>query len=369
MLIDRTGIDRMATEIGYKATRRREREHVPRPTVRLNDVAARAGCSPATASRVLNRPDSVNPEARMRVEAAIRELGYLRNAPARALRSRQTRIVGTIIPTLNSAIYAQLVEALQRCLGEHGYSLLVTTSEFILDQELSQGRILVERGVEGLVLVGDLHRDALFELFDSHSLPYVTTYTYNPISQHPSIGFDNKAAMGRIVAFLLDLGHRDFAMISGVRKDNDRVAERVEGAIKTLRARGIVLAADRIVEESYSIEGGRAALRRIFEAGHRPTAVICGSDVLAFGALSECASRGFQVPQDMSVTGFDNLDFAAFLNPPLTTLEVPAAEMGRRAGDYILARLRGGSPDRHVPLETNLILRSTAAPPRKQSKL
>jgi LacI family transcriptional regulator len=345
------------------------KKRVVRPIIRLNDVAERAGCSAATASRVLNRPESVNPEARARFGLPIRELGYMRNAPARALRSRQTRIIGTIIPTLNSAIYAQLVEALQHCLGQQGYSLLVTTSEFFLDQELSQGRILVERGVEGLVLVGDLHRDALFDLFDSQGLPYVTTYTYSPISEHPSIGFDNKVAMGRIVAFLLDLGHRDFAMISGVRHDNDRVAERVEGAIETLRARGIGLAPDRIVEESYSIEGGRAALRRIFDAGHRPTAVICGSDVLAFGALSECATRGIQVPQDISITGFDNLDFAAFLSPPLTTLEVPAAEMGRRAGEYILARLRGRSPDKHIPLETNLILRNTTAPPRKIVKL
>jgi LacI family transcriptional regulator len=344
-------------------------ERPEKPIVRLNDVAERAGCSPATVSRVLNRPGSVNADARMRVEAAVRELGYMRNGAARALRSRKTRIVGTIIPTLNNAIYAQLVEALQRSLGHQGYSLLVTTSEFILDQELSQGRALVERGVEGLVLVGNQHRDALFELLDSQSLPYVTTYTYNPVSGRPSIGFDNKSAMGRIVDFLLDLGHREFAILSGIRQDNDRAAERVEGAVASLKARGIALPADRIVEEPYTIDGGRAAMRRILDAKHHPTAVVCGSDVLAFGALTECANRGIQVPQDISVTGFDNLDFAAFLNPPLTTLQVPAAEMGQRAGEYILARLRGRAHDEHVPLETNLILRRTTAPPRKQPRL
>lgn len=330
---------------------------------RLSDVAKVAGCSSATVSRVLNAPASVKEDIRRRVEIAVQDLGYMRNGAARALRSRRTHIIGTVIPTLNNAIYAQLVGALQDTLGRQGYSLLVTASEFSLDQELVQVRLLVERGVEGLVLVGNLHRPALFNLLDGQGLPYVTTYTYSPKSGHPSVGFDNAAAMARIVDFLLDLGHRDFAMVSGIRQDNDRVTERVQGAVAALAARGIALNPDRIVEEPYSIQGGRAALRRILDSGVRPTALICGSDVLAFGALIECASRGIQVPKDMSISGFDDLEFAAFLNPPLTTLAVPAVEMGRRAGEYIMARLRGRPHVEHVPLETNLILRTTTAPP------
>ena len=339
------------------------KDRFQKATVRLSDVAALARCSPATVSRVLNAPTTVKADIRTRVEAAIHDLGYMRNGAARALRSRRTHIVGTVIPTLNNSIYAQLVGALQSTLSRQGYSLLVTTSEFDLDQELAQARLLVERGVEGLVLVGNLHRKDLFGLLDGQGLPCVTTYTYSPTSGHPSIGFDNSVAMARIVDFLLDLGHREFAILSGVRKDNDRVTERLQGAMGSLQARGITLEPSHVVEEPYSIEGGRTALRRVLTAGGRPTALICGSDVLAFGALIECSSREIRVPQDMSVSGFDDLEFAAFLNPPLTTLAVPALDMGRRAGEYIMARLRGRAHVEHIPLETNLILRGTTAPP------
>ena len=195
--------------------------------VRLSDVAKRAGCSAATVSRVLNKPDRVDPAARKRVDAAIAELGYLRNGAARALRSRRTRTIGAIIPTLDHAIYAHLLSALQACTSEHGYSLLVTTSGFQIEQELRQARLLVERGAEGIVLVGHTHSPALYAALETNGIPFVNTYTYKPDSPHASVGFDNRAASRQIVDYLIDLGHPDFVIMVGFQKDNHQVNDRI----------------------------------------------------------------------------------------------------------------------------------------------
>jgi LacI family transcriptional regulator len=334
-----------------------------RTAVRVSDVADRAGCSTATVSRALNTPALVSRAVRDRVGAAIRDLGYVPNSAARALRAQRTRIIGTVIPTLRHAIYARMVDALQRVLGQHGYSLLVTTSEFDLEQDFEQARLLVERGIDGLVLVGDLHDPRLYELLRDRKLPFVNTYTYRPDTDHPSVGFDNRLATARIADLLVDLGHRDIAMIAGIRRDNDRAIERVEGVAQALAARGLMLRDEHVVEEPYTLEGGRQGLRRVLGSGSRVTALICGSDVIAFGVMVECETLGIAVPGGLSIVGFDNLDFAGYLKPPLTTLEVPAPEMGQRAGEYLMARLRGSAPSDHFPLETNLILRRTTAPP------
>ena len=342
------------------AKRRKQKREAA--AVRLSDVAEQAGCSTATVSRVLNRPEGVNRELRLRVDAAVRDLGYLRNSAARALRSRRTRTIGAVVPTLDHAIYARLLAALQGFTSEHGYSLLVTASGFQVDQELRQARLLVERGAEGLVLVGHSHSPELYAALERHGIPSVNTYSYLPNSRHASIGFDNRAASRQMTEYLLDLGHRDFALIVGYRKDNDRVKDRVDGSLEAIAGRGISSAHTLIVEEPYSIEGGREGLRRVM-ASRRPTALICGSDVLAFGAIIECDSNGIAVPRELSVAGFDDLEFAAHLRPPLTTIRVPAAEMGRRAGEFLLAKIAGLPHAPHFPLETSLILRQSTAPP------
>lgn len=333
------------------------------PTVvRLADVARRAGCSTATVSRVLNKPERVNRIVRERVDEAIQELGYLRNGAAQALRSRRTRTIGAIIPTLDHAIYSHLLATLQGYASAHGYSLLVTTSGFQVEQELRQARLLVERGAEGLVLVGHTHSEDLYTALEAKGIPFVNTYTYKPDSPHSSVGFDNRAAARQIVEYLIDLGHRDFAFMVGFQKDNDRVKDRIAGALDALAAREVT-ARPVIVEEPYSIEGGREGVRRIFGNAVRPTALFCGSDVLAFGAIIECDAMGIAVPKEASIAGFDDLEFSAHLRPPLTTIRVPAADMGRRAGEVLLARIGGQPHSLHSPMETNLILRRSTAPP------
>jgi len=331
--------------------------------VTLRDVARLAGVSVATASRALSLPNKVEPTTLQHVLQVAESLGYVPNGAARALRSRRTRLIGTVLPTLDYAIYNNQIAALQRALGASGYSLLVTSSGYSHAEELHQARTLVERGVEGLVLIGGSHHPGLRTLLREHKIPSIDTYVYSRHSDSSCVGFDNVAVVAKAINHLADLGHRHIAMIAGITRDNDRASARVEGVRKALSERGLALPGAQLVEAPYMIAAGREALRHFLELRPRPTAVFCASDVLAFGVLMECISQRISVPGELSIIGFDNLEFCAHVPPGLTTIEVPATAMGEGAARHLIARLAGKSAIEHIELEANLILRGTTAPP------
>jgi LacI family transcriptional regulator len=336
-------------------------------SIKLSDVARLAQCSTGTASRALTRPEMVSKEVIKRVQDAVEQLGYTPNNAAKSLRSRHSHIIGVIIPTIDHSIFAQAVNALENRLSRQGYSLLVTTSEFDLKRELQKAQMLVERGSEGIVLVGRMHDPKLYEFLDGRRIPYVSTYAYRPADGRPFIGFDNARATMQIAEYLFTLGHTDIGVISGATIDNDRAGDRVEGVREAYRSRGKELPPDRISEQPYTVNGGREGLRYLLSKGKRPpTAVICGSDILAFGALSECNALGLRVPEDISIIGFDDHELAAHLR--LTTMQVPAVEMGQRAADYLVARLKGATVSDYAELEVRLIARDTAGPPKARPR-
>ena len=332
---------------------------------RLADVARLAGCAPATISRAINNPELVSPEKRFQIESAMLELGYVRNHAARALRSQRSHMVGILIPTLDYAIYARLVGAASSSFSEAGISTLIATFDFDLDAELKEARLLLERGAEALVLVGNQHRPEFYELLDQFDVPFVNTYAFNPEGAHPTVGFDNSAAAAKIAQHLVHLGHRKICVISGITQDNDRTTMRLEGIREELLRHGIDLRDSMVAERPYSISDGRKACDILLTRDiPPPTAIICGNDVLALGALIECSSKGMEVPGDISVVGFDNLEFAMHSNPPLTTINVPAEEMGANAAGYILGELNGEEVTMHNSVEVQLILRNSSAPPK-----
>lgn len=341
-------------------------------SVKLSDVARVAQCSTGTASRALTRPEMVSKEVIKRVQDAVEQLGYTPNSAAKSLRSRHSHIVGVIIPTIDHSIFAQAVNSLENRLSQLGYSLLVTTSEFDLTRELQKAQMLVERGSEGIVLVGRTHDPKLYEYLDGRRIPYVNTYAYRPADGRPFIGFDNSKATAQIAEYLFTLGHAEIGVITGATAGNDRAADRVDGVRQAYRARGKEMPPDRVSEQPYTINGGREGLRYLLSKGKKsPTAVVCGSDILAFGALSECNAMGLRVPEDISVIGFDDHELAAHLR--LTTMQVPAVEMGQRAAEYVVGRLKGAAVSDYAELEVRLIARDTAGPlkarPRKMKKV
>lgn len=339
-----------------------------RSVVTIQDVARKSGYSTATVSRVLNNPAVVSDGVRAAVEEVANELGYIGNNAARALRQQRTRQLGAIIPTLKYAIYAGFVEALQKRCMRDGYTLVLTTSDYSLDNEAEQGINLVRSGVEGLVLVGNLRRSRLQKLLDSAQVPTVNTYVYDPACQSSTIGIDNHLVFRSSVGFLHELGHRDFGMIAGLNRDNDRVTTRVAGFQQGLAAFDLGAEASRIVKESYTIEDGRRGLQRLLSC-HSPTAIVCGSDMLAVGASLECQAMGLRVPEDISIMGLDNLDFGSLVVPSLTTIRVPSTDMGDRAADYLLARSNGARETVHIKFDAELIVRGSTGPaPRAEAR-
>jgi LacI family transcriptional regulator len=329
-----------------------------RPT--LSDVARLAGVSLGSASRVMSEPEAVRQRTREAVEAAAEQLGYVPNGNARALAMRRSMMVGVVLPTITNPVFASFVHVLQRRLGAEGYHLLVQAHEYDHQAEVALVERLIRRGIDGLVLVGTDHDPAVTALLARSGLPHLFSWSSDEAPAQDCVGFSNRQAMREMVQYLLDLGHRRFAILSGALAHNERARARVEGAREALAAAGIVIAPDDIVIQPFSIEGGRQGLRVIAARGERPTALVCTTDLMAAGALAEAHALGIAVPDALSITGFDDIDIASAISPPLTTIHAPIREMGERVGERMLVRLKGGAPDPSLTIPTHLVRRQSA---------
>lgn len=332
------------------------------PNPKLSDVARAAGVSLATASRALADQDLVRATTRERVREAASMLGYVPHGAARALASRRSRTIGAVFPPVDNPIFAAATQALGNALASAGYTLLLATHEYDPGAELAVTRTLLERGVDGLVLLG-LDRDpALFQLLRQAGVPYEITWSIDPTGFHHCVGVAHRLASVRITQHLLELGHREFAVIAGRTAHNDRTRERLAGVREALAARGIELQPERVVEASFVLAQAREACSALLARAPGFTALVCGNDVLAIGALCECAERGIRVPADLSVVGFDDIAMASGVTPALTTVRVPAAEMGRRAAARMLTRLAGGEVAHIEELPAEVVVRASSGP-------
>ena len=281
----------------------------------------------------------------------------------RALASHRSHIAGIVIPTLDDEIFASQVAGMQAGLAAHGMTLFIGCTHYDGEEGVRQIRAMLARGVEAVAVVGEAHPPALFAALLASHVPYVVTYGWRADSPHPVIGFDNRAAFTRIAGHLLDLGHCRFGAIFQSSADNDRVAARIDGLRTALDAAGAILPPDCFHEGGRGIAGGRAGLRALMSVVLPPTAIVCGNDHLAVGVLLEAAERGLRVPQDISVTGFDDIALASQLRPALTTMRVDTYRIGEVAADYAVARVEGHVRTLRERIEPIFHIRASTAPP------
>jgi len=330
----------------------------------VKDIARITGYSIATVSRAINDKPGLSAKVRKSVLKACDQVGYVPNSSARSLKQKRTFMIGAVIPTLDNAAYAKMIAAIQKELSPNKFTLIHTESNYNLSAEYEQAKLLIERGAEGLILLGAQHAPSFFTLIKQRQIPCVNTYSYFSDSEIPCVGFDNCLAMYDVVEFLIRMGHGKFAYISGINKDNDRVSERMRGVLKRIHESGLHLP-DRLIQQaSYTIQDGYQAMKILLRCYNEFTAVICGSDILAFGALSACRDNHIQVPDDLSIIGFDNQNFAQHLWPPLTTLESPAEKMGELAARMLVNAVNTNTPIEPVLLKTSIIHRKTVGQPR-----
>lgn len=329
----------------------------------MEDIAKAVGVSGATVSRALNGTGPVAPEVKSSITAAAARLGYVPQGAARAALSQRWPVMGAIIPHLENPNFAAGAEAMQARLRESGFGFVLASSGYDRKNELEKVMALVAHGAQGLMLVGAEHDPETLNFLQQRNIPFVVSWVLS--KDMPSVGFDNVEAAGRIATHLLDLGHTRIGAIAGITRDNDRARGRLDGLRRVLGERGLTLGQEALIERPYRIVEGQLALRALLGTPNPPTAVYCGNDMLAFGALIECGRQGIRVPQEISIAGFDDLDFASQIRPALTTLHVPAREIGVRTAEYLLARVAGEPAPPTIEITVGLMVRDTTAPPRK----
>jgi LacI family transcriptional regulator len=329
-----------------------------------SEVAKLAGVSTATVSRVFNKVGNISAGRVDRVLAAASQLGYVPHAAARALASRRSRLVGAIIPTIENPNFGRAIEALQRVLADNGYTLLLGSSGYDGQNETQQVRALVSQGVDAIVWVGNLHQPETVEFLHRYKVPFVNIWVHD--GEHPCVGFDNKDAGQMVANYLLDLGHEIIGVIAGVTHNNDRASLRVSGIRAALEKRGMALPKEMLIERPYRIIEGQIGFRALIESRPVPTAIICGNDILAFGALLEAGRLGFSVPADISIAGFDDLEFSGALSPSLTTVRIDAEQIGIRTAEHILRVMAGMPVAKSTMIPISLIVRGSTAPPTRK---
>jgi len=302
----------------------------------LSDVAKAAGVSTATVSRCLNENQKVSAKTVEMVMKAVEELGYTPNYHARAMAAKQSHTVGAIIPTMENAIFARGLQAFQETLFEQKYNLLVSSSAYQPKREAQQIRELVARGADGLLLIGFERDEAIYDFLAQRDIPVVLAWASRQNSDHAYVGFDNRAAMRMLTDKVIEMGHRQIGIISGITEGNDRAAERLAGIKDSWQAHGGSLDELAIVQTPYDTENGGVALKQLVQATPRPSVIICGNDVLATGAISKARDLGIKVPDDISITGFDDIELAKHVSPALTTVHVPHRQMGHIAAKSLI---------------------------------
>ncbi|MFI0503843.1 LacI family DNA-binding transcriptional regulator [Streptomyces albogriseolus] len=335
-------------------------------TTTLADIAARAGVSKATVSRVLNGNRGVATDTRDSVLAALDALGYVH-----PLRQRRGELVGLITPELDNPIFPALTEVMGQALTRQGYTPVLATQTPGGSTEDELTEMLVSRGVSGIVFVSGLHADttadtARYDRLREQHVPFVLVNGFSPRIEAPFVSPDDRAAMRLAVAHLAELGHERIGLALGPERFVP-VQRKIEGFRDGMHEQLGLTAQEsqELVRHSlFSLEGGQAAASALIDRGC--TAVMCASDMMALGAIRAARQRGLSVPGDISVVGFDDSPLIAFTDPPLTTIRQPVKAMGQIAVDALLEEIAGTPPPRtEFVFMPELVVRgSTAAGPQ-----
>jgi LacI family transcriptional regulator len=328
-----------------------------RSKARLADVARAAGVSPATASRALSQPGLLAGETLARVVASARSLGYRPDAAAQALASGRSMTIGAVMPTLYNEIFSRALQAMQPVLAAEGYQLLVASHDYNPAAEAEAVRMLLARGVDGLMLVGAERTPEGEALVRDADVPVVLTWRAG--AGQSAVIVDNERAGWLAAQHLIDLGHRRIGMVTGRTGYNDRQRARLAGARACLAAAGLGLPDWLASQQPTTLAGGRTGCAALLELAEPPTALIGGIDLIAIGCIVEAQARGMAVPGDLSVVGIDDLEMSAHLSPSLTTVHIPTARIGAEAAAMLLRAIREKSVPEPVELPIELVVRKS----------
>ncbi len=321
---------------------------------RMADVAKLAGVSKMTVSRVL-AGRNVAEKTRTRVQEAIESLGYLPDASAGTLSSGRSEFIVALVPSLNSSNFADTVRGLNDSIREQGLRLLLGDTDYQPDQEALLVRTLLRHRPLGVMLTGSAHLDITRKLLLQAKVPVVETWDVptEPIDQ--SVGFSNAEAAAAMVRYLLGCGYRRIGFIGGASPLDHRGLQRREGYLKALNELNIEPRIVEYGESPITMNHGGEAIRRLLERWHDTDAVMCVSDLSAFGAIMHCHRYGLKVPGDIAVAGFGDFEVSRHCTPTITTVSVEPYRIGWRAGEMLLASAAAQREGTAKPREVSII--------------
>ncbi|MBC2868402.1 LacI family DNA-binding transcriptional regulator [Streptomyces mexicanus] len=339
-------------------------------SVGIKDVARAAGVSVGTVSNVINRPETVATETRARVLSAIDRLGYVRSESARQLRAGRSRIMGLLVLDMGNPFFVDVARGAERAAREAGLGVMVCNSAQSPGEEAEYLALFAEQRVRGVLLTPTDATGRNLAAFRRHNIPFVLVDRVAEGATECSVSVDDVAGGALAVRHLVDAGHRLIAYVSGPPGLN-QVRDRRTGALNALREAGLGPDALReLPTERLDVAAGRDAGARLLGLAERPTAVFCANDLLALGVLQAMYAAGVNVPDDLAIVGYDDIEFAAAAAVPLTSVRQPAVTMGAMAAELLLeeTETRQGTtaPHEHrrVVLQPELVVRSSTLPGR-----
>ena len=329
--------------------------------VTIRDVARAAGVSTATVSRALSGSRRVSPEVERAVVAASEQLGYRANIVARSLRTQSTQTVGMLVPRISNPFFPAIVEVVEQQLSAAGRQLFLCDSRGSVELEAARLGALIDRQVDGILVV-PCHRAASAAAVGraSRRVPLVQVDRFVDGVDGDYVGADNDVGMTCVIEHLRSRGCTSFAFVSALERETASCVR--ADTYRREVAKVDPASADRLLLGDFSLEWGRLAAERILRERSLPHAVVCGADIVALGVVAALREAGVRIPDDVLVTGYDDIGFAAICSPPLTTIRQPTERIGAEAVELLEARLGGADgPPRHRVLQPELVVRASTA--------
>ncbi|MCL4119425.1 UNVERIFIED_CONTAM: hypothetical protein GTU68_046565 [Idotea baltica] len=330
----------------------------------MKDVAQLAGVSTATVSRALMNPEKVSVSTRKRVETAVLEAGYSPNTLARNLRRNESKTIITIVPDICDPYFAEIIRGIEDAAVENDYLVLLGDSGQQKKRESSFVNLVFTKQADGMLLLGTDHPFDVSKPEQKNLPPMVMACEFAPELELPTVHIDNLTSAFEAVNYLAQLGHKRIAQISGPTTAT-LCKFRQQGYQQALRRAGVSMNPAYSTVGDFTFEAGAQAVRQLLALPEQPTAIFCHNDAMAIGAIQEAKKLGLRVPQDLSIVGFDDIQFAQYCDPPLTTISQPRYEIGRQAMLMMLDLLKGNDVQAGSRLlEAKLVVRGSTAPPR-----
>ena len=325
--------------------------------ITIREIARRAGVSTATVSRIINGLGGYNDDTKEKVLAVIEETGYRGNAAAlkEYNRPKVDKLIGVLVPDLETNFYAKIITGLEEIAREKGYSILISNTGKEGKNAYEDIDVLKKRKVSGIALVGIFLDDGLYEKLEKTRIPYILMSTMSYKYQVPYIKVDSFQATYAAVNYLLAQGHTQIAMIAGTSRNG--ISNREMGYRKAMEDAGLDVKESRIVYGDFSFQSGKAHMKKLIDSDEEITAVFAASDDMAIGVISAAYERCISVPKELSVIGYDNTKVAEMSNPPLTTIAQPLYEMGTEGMKLLIRYIETHEKQSSVVMTFKLIER------------